>query len=446
MSSHKSHVFAPEVSLELSRVERLCANLKAHAGAPFSTWLAQFDTPEDQLCALKLLRHLRIFDMHEVRQACRAMHAWVLAQEGVDLRTTVFTSLAYGKSGALVQYFYRTSNWLHYSHNIPFNAIADPKSADPHPRRLAMPDPETLVIMDDFVGAGTEAYNYMKILSESKAWDRYKRVLFIAMVGFEDGLAKLRRGFPNVHVHVHVTFKKVFAPDNPLFTPAERQDLREFLARYQARCYPNKEQDPARGNSRATPCGYRDGQAMCGFFYNTQSNTLPIFWSVHNEWVPLFQRYDSYSRPCDGTILYGGYGYDAEMTRAVGRTRRRALMHLGCLLPKIASSVGDWAAVFRELDLDQDGRLSRDEIFQAVGCSLSEQEMSYIMEAFDVDQSGSIDYEEFIAMCDEVIKSAPAERRRGWWPGGAFLITTAVASSVAFHVLHQHIGLCHFLT
>lgn len=36
---------------------------------------------------------------------------------------------------------------------------------------------------------------------------------------------------------------------------------------------------------------------MITFFYNTPSNTLPIFWSFEDNWVPIFQRYDSYNRP-----------------------------------------------------------------------------------------------------------------------------------------------------
>lgn len=38
------------------------------------------------------------------------------------------------------------------------------------------------------------------------------------------------------------------------------------------------------------PLGYKDGQYLFGFFYNTPDNTLPIIWS-NNNWNPIFPRY-----------------------------------------------------------------------------------------------------------------------------------------------------------
>ena len=133
-------VYVMQDQVRLKRPE-----LNTHSGTQWGLWLAQFDTPNDQLCALKLLSHLQILDLHQVpaplsstarrpcicgqvRSAVRAMHTWLISHENVDIATTAFTSFAYGKSGGLVQYFYRTSNLLHYSQNIPFNSIADPKT------------------------------------------------------------------------------------------------------------------------------------------------------------------------------------------------------------------------------------------------------------------------------------------------------------------------------
>ncbi|MEX2484177.1 MAG: hypothetical protein WED10_06450 [Brumimicrobium sp.] len=39
------------------------------------------------------------------------------------------------------------------------------------------------------------------------------------------------------------------------------------------------------------PLGYNDGQFLFGFFYNTPDNTLPIFWSQENNWIPIIKRY-----------------------------------------------------------------------------------------------------------------------------------------------------------
>jgi hypothetical protein len=39
-------------------------------------------------------------------------------------------------------------------------------------------------------------------------------------------------------------------------------------------------------------CGWRDGQLLLRFFYNTPDNTLPTFWTETNYWKPVFKRYD----------------------------------------------------------------------------------------------------------------------------------------------------------
>jgi hypothetical protein len=86
--------------------------------------------------------------------------------------------------------------------------------------------------------------------------------------------------------------QKLFDEANRLFSPEEKAPVEEFLRRYGERVYP-----PSRFGSIATPFGYRNGQAMVAFFYNTPSNTLPIFWSVANGWKPILQRFDSYNVP-----------------------------------------------------------------------------------------------------------------------------------------------------
>ena len=56
--------------------------------------------------------------------------------------------------------------------------------------------------------------------------------------------------------------------------------------------YPDTSMDPESPYKKpgvAHAFGYHAGESMVGFFYNTQSNTLPIFWSVHKGWIPLFQ-------------------------------------------------------------------------------------------------------------------------------------------------------------
>lgn len=44
--------------------------------------------------------------------------------------------------------------------------------------------------------------------------------------------------------------------------------------------------------TRPYECGYKNGQLLLGFFYNTPDNTLQSFWSDSSSWNPIFKRYD----------------------------------------------------------------------------------------------------------------------------------------------------------
>ena len=57
-------------------------------------------------------------------------------------------------------------------------------------------------------------------------------------------------------------------------------------------------------------------------------------------------------------------------------------------------------AMFSELDVNSDGSLTREELMEgynrAMGLSLSERELQSLMKVIDVDNSGTISYDEFV--------------------------------------------------
>ena len=87
--------------------------------------------------------------------------------------------------------------------------IGDPRTADAHPKRATLPDATTLVILDDFVGAGTEAFNYLALCRPQL--DRYERVVFMSILGFEEGLVRIAAEYPEVTVKTHTVCQKGFA-------------------------------------------------------------------------------------------------------------------------------------------------------------------------------------------------------------------------------------------
>lgn len=260
-------------------------DLVAQASTPLEEWLAQFDGDGERLLALRLLEQVRLFTLSDVRQALQALHGKLASQPGFDAARTRYTSFAEGKSGGLVQYFYRTSNHLHHRLGVDWSDLVGPlASADDTPAA------DTLIIVDDTIGTGREAAWYFEQAAPALA--RWRRKCFLALVGFREGLEMLAQAAPDMEVYCAEVHEKLFDPRHTVFTETEKQDISAMLCRYGERVYP-----PSRYGPIATPYGYRDGQALLAYFYNTPSNTLPIFWSVENGWKPILQRFDSYNVP-----------------------------------------------------------------------------------------------------------------------------------------------------
>ena len=285
-------------TFESKRVERAVEALKArrpelagNIAIPIEQWLAQFDNDADRLLAIKLLDAMAVYDVGELRRMGREQFQWLQEQPGFDLDTTKFTDYGAGKSGGLVQYFFRQVNRLSNQSCMYFDRVPDP------PEIVPGKPIDTLVVMDDFLGSGAQA-NYFftemkKALEESG--QEYRKIYFLTLVGFDEGIKLLKEKFPEIEVRCATRPKKIFDPANTQFTAQEKEALKEMLIRYGDRVYP-----PSQFGKVATPGGYRDGQALVSFFYNTPSNTLPIFWSDYDGWQPLFERFHSWNRETGG--------------------------------------------------------------------------------------------------------------------------------------------------
>lgn len=261
-------------------------DILAQASTPLDEWLEQFDSDGDRALALRLLEQVRLFTLPDVRHALQGLHRRLAGEPGFDAARTRYTSFAEGKSGGLVQYFYRTSNYLHHRLGVDWSDLAVPPTA----KDATSAPPDTLVIVDDTIGTGREAAWYFQQAAPALAG--WRRKCFLALVGFREGLETLARATPDMEVHCAEVHEKLFDPRHTTFTESEKPEIAEFLRRYGERVYPT-----SRYGAIATPFGYRDGQALLAYFYNTPSNTLPIFWSVENGWKPILARFDSYNVP-----------------------------------------------------------------------------------------------------------------------------------------------------
>lgn len=279
------------VNKALQTVRQQNPELFQHTTCSPEVWLAQFETVAEQLLAVKLLAHFQFFDVDAIRQASSQLHQWLLSQPGFDLETAKFTHFATGKSGGLIQYFYRQASQLPNQASMAFDlALAPPEIVPGKPVN-------TLVLVDDFLGSGAEADYFLTCLAEAlnAQGKTYKQIYFLPIVAYQEGIDRLVKKFSgpplNLKVHGAIQPPKVLDTTSSYFSDDEKTQLNTMMKKYAERVYPQERFGPV-----ATPFGYRNGQALVGFFYNTPTNTLPIFWSGFNGWQPLFRRYDSFNK------------------------------------------------------------------------------------------------------------------------------------------------------
>jgi hypothetical protein len=280
------------------------------------TWLSQFtgrksnDGNDEQLQALFLLSHFMYFGTEEVRALLRSLYrdlirasvaASVREKNGRTLDRSILNAkineslgnirfLSLGnpsESSALILYYFRQEN------RLPKNMFLSPLEVFDYsksPIALANSTIEEYIFIDDMCGSGTQGEAYSKgVVAAIKAIKPDVRMHYYALFGLADGLSHIRglKAFDTVKAVVELDDSfKVFGPQSRVFDGSAVQHdgvlAKRILKNYGSQLWPNH------------PLGYKDGQLLLGFNYNTPDNTLPVFWADEEwgvQWRPIFKRY-----------------------------------------------------------------------------------------------------------------------------------------------------------
>ncbi len=276
--------------VELFNLSRQNTYLKTQTQTPLKTWFKQFETQKDKATVIKLLKHFDYYDANRFREAMVRQHDTLMTKLGADydLDKAKFTHFAVGKSGGLVQYFYRQANTLSNQSVMSFERAVKPQRIDPDKPI------ETLVVLEDFLGSGAEANYFFGKLDEALKENNYhyKNIVFMPAVAYQEGIDLLNEKYPWLDVIADRVLPKVMDVEHPDFSESDQRDIEALVNKYD-HVYPNSLYNRP---DITTPFGYRNGQSLVGFFFNTPSNTLPIFWSEFSDWQPLLQRFESFNK------------------------------------------------------------------------------------------------------------------------------------------------------
>lgn len=252
-----------------------------------NNWLSNFtgevfSIEKEKHLALWLLSNFVYYNNKEVKHLCKILYSDFIHSEAIfynnlglsraDLikkiiQETKFLNLGKsGESGGLISYYFRTESDI--SVNDFLTDIKDVEETTSH-----------IVFVDDVTLSGSQASR--KINTELKKINFSGRISNLTMIASTNAIQKLNSS--NISVISSVTLSdrnQAFNENSNVFSfyPDIREDSKKMAEHYGNKIY------------NEHPLGWKDGQYLFGFAYNTPNNTLPIFWSKTKGWIPIVKR------------------------------------------------------------------------------------------------------------------------------------------------------------
>ncbi len=250
-------------------------------------WLSNFtgelfETKKEHQIALWLLVNFVYYNEKEVKHLCKILYSDFIHSEAEkqigsglsveEITRTIITETRFvnlgtsGESGGYICYYFRKES------NISINDfVTDLTSLEKQVNHL--------VFVDDVSLSGGQAKRSIKKALEGVEFDG--RVSVLTMVSSSKAIEKLANENIDVISSILLTEKnQAFNQDSNIFLsyPELLGDAKAFAEHY------------GRKTNNLNPLGWKNGQYLFGFSYNTPNNTLPIFWADENGWKPIVNR------------------------------------------------------------------------------------------------------------------------------------------------------------
>ena len=282
-----------EAHVRSEEIVDLCSSWPPYKGRHIGpeqvrAWLEQVGDNSEQRVAFTMLQHLRFYSEDEVRGRMHEAHG-IITRGLLDKRayrqlkrSDVLVSYldGAGKSGAHFARLYIEENGIYRDNLVEIATLS---------QAVRREGTQVLVFVDDFIGSGNSASQYLERLCLQCGDDLRAsglRIFLVAVAAFCSGTDKVastvdRLALPmKIHTcEVLDDSYKCFSPTSKIFT----SDVDRLKA---------KDLAYSRGVvlCKQAPLGYNDGQALVVFSHNCPNNSLPILWEKSDHWLPLFRR------------------------------------------------------------------------------------------------------------------------------------------------------------
>ena len=151
--------------------------------------------------------------------------------------------------------------------------------------RINIDDFDAIVFVDDIIGSGSTIYKYIKSFVNAYPTVQNKKVYLSCICANESLLSNKIEEIEKDIVHFRKTVCAIF--QKKCYTEQMISDNIDLIRELEELIERNSE------DNETSPCvmGFREGQFLIAFFYNTPNNTLSLFWrKTEVSPYPLFIR------------------------------------------------------------------------------------------------------------------------------------------------------------
>lgn len=247
-----------------------------------SAWLdnfqgAVFKKEDEQRIALWLLSNYTYYNKKEIDHLCsvlyrRFIHTYItdemITKDELKANMKNFCYIPLGhasESGGFIAYYFRIQA------RIGIDRFFFPTDELDN-------EGEVAIFIDDVTLSATQAKT---LITEFKSKHSFNSIYLLTLISSMEAVKELAENDIKTISCIELDERnKCFSQQSILFHrfPDLHDEIKELCSYYGERLYTGH------------PLGYKDGQYLFGFFYNTPNNTLPIFWAKKNGWRPIFER------------------------------------------------------------------------------------------------------------------------------------------------------------
>jgi len=250
-------------------------------------WIAQFESKEDVLLALRILKSFIYISTDNARDYLKILHEKLLEKPEFDMNKTQFSYFGHAKSGSIIANLYSQGNYFRekgvnykdpsvkskfsnfYSYDNKSNIVQE----------MINKNLDTIVFVDDMIDNGNSIKEFLntEAIMDLK---KLKKVYFITLLENKKGSQNIKEILPNAEFISYKEIKKYDDPNCFEFTEEEKQKISDFILKY------SKKINLTLINK------FKNSKIFVTYDWNTPGNTPMLFSLERKNWMPLFKRYN----------------------------------------------------------------------------------------------------------------------------------------------------------